>query len=152
MRERPTRIDSGAAREDLEHRTLAKLASDFARLVFLASTRDYNSGRYYHDGLAFHFNEAAAWNALATAHREVFFNLTRRPLEDFVSQFERYAHSASAQSSDLLRTWDTLEPYRILIPADCNPLTAEYFVSNVKMALAILQARQSPASQDEQSA
>jgi len=150
MRARPVRMNFEEAREDLENRTLAKLGGDFARLIYLASTRDYNSGHYYHDGLAFHFTEEAAGSALAAAHKEVFRNLARSPLQDFVRQFERYLHSASAQSTDLLRTWDRLEPYRVLIPAECNPLTTEYFISNVKIALAILQSRQKTASLGEQ--
>ena len=149
MRARPVRMNFEEARDDLENRTLAKLGGDFARLIYLASTRDYNSGRYYHDGLAFHFTEEAAGIALAAAHKEVFCNLARSPLQDFVKQLERYIHSNSGQSTDLLRTWDRLEPYRVLIPAECNPLTTEYFISNVKVALAILQTRQKAASQNE---
>jgi len=152
MRAQPLLVNFEGAREDLENRTLAKLGGDFARLIYLASTRDYNSGYYYHDGLAFHFTEEAAGSALARAHKEVFNNLARSPLEDFVRQLERYIDSDSAQSTDVLRTWDRLEPYRILVPAECNPLTTEYFISNVKIALAILQGRQQPAFQDEQSA
>ena len=152
MRARPVRMNFEEAREDLENRTLAKLGGDFARLIYLASTRDYNSGHYYHDGLAFHFTEEVAGSALAAAHKQVFSNLARSPLQDFVRQFERYIHSASAQSTDLLRTWDRLEPYRVLIPAECNPLTTDYFISNVKIALEILQTRQKPVSQHEQSA
>jgi len=150
MRARPVRMNFEEAREDLENRTLAKLGGDFARLIYLASTRDYNSGHYYHDGLAFHFTGEAAGSALAAAHKEVFRNLARSPLQDFVRQFERYLHSASAQSTDLLRTWNRLEPYRVLIPAECNSLTTEYFISNVKIALAILQSRQRTASLGEQ--
>src|SRR2546425_1217878 len=150
MRARPVRMNFEEAREDLVNRTLAKLGGDFARLIYLASTRDYNSGHYYHDGLAFHFTEEATGSALAAAHKQVFSNLARSPLQDFVRQFERYLHSAPAQSTDLLRTWGRLEPYRVLIPAECNPLTTDYFISNVKIALAILQSRQKTASLDEQ--
>src|SRR6266404_4882280 len=45
------RMDVEAAREDLNNRTLARIGLEFGRLIYLASTRDYNTGRYYHDGL-----------------------------------------------------------------------------------------------------
>jgi hypothetical protein len=152
MHVRPLRMSFDEAREDLENRTLAKLGGDFARLIYLASTRDYNSGRYCHDGLAFRFTEEAAESALAAAHKAVFSNLARSRFQDFVRQFELYLHSESAQATDLLKTWGRLEPYRVLTPSESNPLTTEYFVSNVKIALAILQSRWKVPSQAEQSA
>ncbi len=69
------RIDISAAADDVRNRTLSRLPVDFARLVYLASTRDYNSGRYFHDGLSFHFNEPVAAMALEVCHREVFDRL-----------------------------------------------------------------------------
>ena len=44
-----------AACQDLNLRTLVHIHGDFARLVYLASMRDYNTGEYYHDGLAWQF-------------------------------------------------------------------------------------------------
>jgi len=38
-------IDVGQAVTDLTNRTLARLPSDFSRLVYLASSRDYNNGQ-----------------------------------------------------------------------------------------------------------
>src|SRR5436190_1559634 len=54
------------ALRDLRNRTLAKLDGDLARLVYLASTRDYNTGRYAHDGLSFRFSESVAETAGAS--------------------------------------------------------------------------------------
>jgi hypothetical protein len=81
-------MDVEAAREDLNKRTLAKIRLDFARLIYLASTRDYNTGRYYHDGLAFQFSEAVAAQALSDAHEEVFTDLALSPLKDLVDQLQ----------------------------------------------------------------
>jgi hypothetical protein len=126
------------ALQDLQVRTLANLDGDFARLVYLASTRDYNSGRYEHDGLSFHFTQSVAEQALAAAHREVFVSLALSPLEDVVRQLERYIRSGCAQGPELVKTWNELEAYRILPPLDDDPLTIKLFMSNVKIALAIL--------------
>ena len=62
-------VDVEAAREDLCNRSLAKIGLKFARLIYLASTRDYNTGCYYHDGLAFQFSEALAAKVLSTFGR-----------------------------------------------------------------------------------
>ena len=59
------RMDSETAIDDLKNRTIAGIAGDIGRLIYLASTRDYNTGRYYHAGLASRFTEEVASNALA---------------------------------------------------------------------------------------
>ena len=135
-------MDVEAAREDLNERTLAKIRLDFARLIYLASTRDYNTGRYYHDGLAFQFSEAVAAQALSDAHEEVFMDLALRPLKDLVDQLQAYLRSVGAESDDVIRVWDSLEPYRVVIPTESDPLTTSFFLANVKIALAIVESRE----------
>jgi hypothetical protein len=131
-----------AARRDLENRTLAKIEGDFARLIYLASMRDYNTGEYYHEGLARQFSETLARKALASCHRDVFRRLVLCSLKELVEQVELYLRTNCAGISDMVRVWKTLEPYRIAVPLDCSPLTARYFRLNVKIALAILESRQ----------
>jgi hypothetical protein len=141
MPERVQRTDVVAASDDLRNRTLAKIGLEFGRLIYLASTRDYNTGRYYHDGLAFRFSEEAAGKALAEAHREVFMNLSLGPLEDLVDQLQLYLLSVGTELKEVIRTWEKLEPYRVAIPADSDPLTASLFLANVKIALAVVESR-----------
>ena len=81
------------ALQDLRNRTLAKLAGDLARLVYLASTRDYNTGRYAHDGLSFRFSESVAETVLAATYREAFASLALSLLRVLVSQLEHYIRS-----------------------------------------------------------
>ena len=64
-----------AAYDDLLQRSLSKISCDLARLIYLASTRDYNTGTYHHDGLASRFRADAASKALEIAHRQVFYTL-----------------------------------------------------------------------------
>ena len=141
-----------AARSDLENRTLAKIEGDFARFVYLASMRDYNTGEYYHEGLARRFSEALARRALASCHRDLFRRLVLCSLEELVLELELYARTNCEDASDMARVWRTLEPYSVAVPLDCSPLTARYFRSNVRIALTILQARQAQAHPHQQSA
>jgi len=142
MSGRVSRMDVEAAREDLNKWTLAKIRLGFARLIYLASTRDYNTGRYYHDGLAFQFSEAVAAQALSDAHQEVFMDLALSPLKDLVDQLQAYLRSVGAESDDVVRVWDRLEPYRVAIPTESDPLTTSFFLANVKIALAIVESRE----------
>jgi hypothetical protein len=130
-----------AARKDLEFRTLQGIHGDMARLVYVASTRDYNTGKYYHDGLAAHFSEEIVDAALAASHQEVFCRLVFSPLEKLVQQLETYLGSAHAQQSKILQVWQKLQPYRVTIPLGCDALSAELFFSNLRVALAILESR-----------
>jgi hypothetical protein len=145
-------IDVGQAVTDLTNRTLSRLPGDFSRLVYLASSRDYNNGLYYHDGLAFHFTERVASRALAECHREIFARLVYASLEELIAGLRNYISSTDERPEDFLKSWEHLGSYRVTIPSECDELEAQVFLSNLKMALAILQTRQKPAFQDGQSA
>jgi hypothetical protein len=134
--------DVEAARADLNNRTLARIGLEFARLIYLASTRDYNTGRYYHDGLACQFSEAVAAQALSEAHRDVFRGLALRTLEDLTDQLQAYLRSAGSESIEVIRAWEKLEPYRVAVPIESDSLTANFFLANVKIALAIVESRE----------
>jgi hypothetical protein len=134
-----------AAYDDLLQRSLSKISGDLARLVYLASTRDYNTGTYHHDGLAARYRADAASKALEIAHRQVFYQLSAYPLEKLVEELELYLNSSRERPADVLRTWQKLEPYRIAIPVEVNPAVARLFLSNVRLALAIWRFRQKQA-------
>lgn len=138
--DQPTPVAVEDALRDLQNRTLASLDGDFARLVYLASTRDYNSGRYAHDGLNFRFTEPVAERVLAKAHRQVFVSLALSPLKIVVTHLEQYIRSGCARPDELLASWGELEPFRILAPEYGDPITVQLFISNIRVALAIVRA------------
>ncbi len=145
-------IDVEPAITDLRNRTLSRLPGDFSRLVYLASSRDLNTGHYSHDGLAFHFSQNVASKAMALCHREIFDRLVYASLEELIEELGNYISSTHERPEEFLKSWKHLGSYRVTIPSECDELEAEVFLSNVKMALAILQRRQKPSSEDEQSA
>jgi hypothetical protein len=130
---------------------LAKLPGDFARLIYLASTRDYNSGEYHHAGLARQFSESAARQALAVCHKEVFRRLVLCSITELAEQLEIYVQSTKLPLTKFIRSWSHLHPHQVTVPLECSPLTALFFTSNVMAALAILVSRQTPAQSSLQS-
>ena len=132
-------MDVHRAVQDLQNRTLASFPRALDRLIYLASLRDYNTGVYYHDGLAARFTEDVACLALADCHRAVFRELASCSLKDLVSQVEAYQKSTHTDLAEFIAAWRKLEPYRIAIPVESDPLSAELLFSNLKIALAILE-------------
>ena len=126
-----------AVARDLEQRTLAALPCALSRLVYLASTRDYNTGQYRHDGLAQTFTIQRAQEALARCHDAVFRSLTLKSLAEVVQDLQTYLHSTQEDQGKMLEAWDRLEAYRVLVPAMCGVIERELFVSNVKIALEV---------------
>jgi hypothetical protein len=137
----PKRMDVQEAAQDLRWRTLAKIERPLDRLIYLASTRDYNTGLYYHDGLAARFTQEIACQALADCHREVFRQLVGASLKDLVAQVEGYMGTTHTSASEFIAVWKGLEPYRVVVPVDTDLLSTEFLFSNIKVALAILEHR-----------
>jgi hypothetical protein len=125
---------------DLERRTLAALPCALSKLVYLASTRDYNTGQYRHDGLAQAFTAEEAQEALARCHDAVFRGLTLESLAEVVQDLQDYLHSTQEDEGKILAAWDRLEAYRVLVPATCGAIERELFVSNVRIALEVVRS------------
>lgn len=141
MRSQLTRMDVDAAKEDLRIRTLGPIGYDFGRLLYLASIRDYSTGEYHHHGLERSFSELSARQALAACHREIFYNLAACPLKSLVPQVEQFMGSGNRDLRKALDSWETLEVYRLTVPCGCNPLSIALFLSNVRIAMAVLRYR-----------
>jgi hypothetical protein len=142
----PLRISTvEEAHADLRRRTLAKIPGNFARLIYLASTRDYNSARYFHSGLADRFSPEVAAKALEQAHREVFRELVSSNLENLAHELDLYMRSTRENPKDFFRAWQAVEPFRVVVPVGTNPTSQALFISNVRFALEVLRANlQSP--------
>ena len=130
------------AYDDLLCRTLAKVPCDLARLIYLASTRDYNTGTYHHDGLSARYRPEEACLALQTAHQDVFYRLVALPLEGLVEELEIYVVKSREAPAGFIHTWRELEPYRVAIPMEMDSTMVQLFLSNIKLALEVLSFRQ----------
>jgi hypothetical protein len=136
------RIDAEAAKEVLEFHRLDRIEDDFGRLVYLASTRDHDTGAYHDVVLASLFSENAAASALSICHHEIFCRLALSSLESLVSQLKRYLQSPSLDLHKPLLISETLNQSSPLIPSNCDLVTRELFLSNVRVSLAILKHSQ----------
>jgi len=132
-------VDAAAfAVRDLESRTLAHLQGDMTKLVYLSSTRDYNTGEYRHEGLALRFGSPAASLALEQCHEATFQELLQVSLAQLVEDLALYIESTGAQKEKVLESWRQLQAYRVLIPRTCDALSADFFVTNIRIALEVL--------------
>src|SRR5260370_42501994 len=95
-------IDIEPAVTDLRNRTLSRLPGDFSRLVYLASSRDFNTGKYFHDGLAFHFSQSVTSNAMELCHRELFDRLVYASLEELIEELCNYSSSTDERPKEFL--------------------------------------------------
>ena len=123
---------------DFEARTLAEMAGHFNKLVYLASLRDYNTGRYHHYGLETRYSAAAVDQGLHRCHIQIFEELMTLPLEeqtrDLVAMFE----SVREDRKRLIETWRKLRSYQVLPPADCHHRARQLFDKNIEVMLRIL--------------
>ena len=149
----PVKILTGdTAYDDLMRRTLSGVSCDLARLIYLASTRDYNSGAYHHEGLATRFGPEPARYALQGAHRDVFSRLVNLSLEEMVGELETYVRMSCESPTEVVHAWKELEPYRVAIPMAMDATMVQLFLSNIRLALEILQFRQGQSPENQPAA
>jgi hypothetical protein len=130
-----------AALRDLERHTLASIPGNLDKLVYLASTRDYDTGQYHHDGLAQTYTVEAAQTALRLCHESVFRALADGSLESLVREIRAYLITRQENASQVLEAWRGLEPYRMLVPAGCDPRLRDLFLTNFSAALAVVRSK-----------
>jgi hypothetical protein len=129
------------AKRDFEIRTLAKIRGDFARLIYLASLRDYNTGEYHHEGLSQRYSGDFARRAIGLCHVEVFKRLVLLPMRELVDEIDIYVGSNSSSDGQFFNTWRKLQPYRLAVPLECSRVTAAFFALNVRTGLEIVDSR-----------
>jgi len=123
---------------DIEERTLVGLQGHFNQLVYLASLRDYNTGRYHHYGLETRYAAEAVDEGLRRCHVRIFEELVSLPLKEQTEDFLKFFESLKEDKVRLVGVWRRLRAYQILPPENCHPLARELFDKNIGIVLRIL--------------
>ncbi|HXW14440.1 MAG TPA: hypothetical protein VEN79_08005 [Terriglobia bacterium] len=123
---------------DFEERTLAGLKGQFNQLVYLASLRDYNTGRYHHYGLESRYTMEAVDHGLRQCHVRVFEELVALPLKEQTEDLLNFFESLKEDKTRLVMVWKRLKSYQVLPPEGCHPLARELFDRNIEIMLRIL--------------
>lgn len=123
---------------DLEARTLNEMPGHFRQLVYLASLRDYNTGRYHHYGLETRYTPEAVDRAVHRCHVRVFEDLAALPLEDQTRDLIEFFESLREDRRQLISAWQRLGSYQMLPPEHCHPLARQLFDKNIEVMLTVL--------------
>ena len=123
---------------DFEQRTLAGLEGYFSRLVYLASLRDYNTGRYHHYGLETRYAPEVIDEGLRQCHVRIFEELVGLPLKEQTEDLLDFFESLKENRARLVAVWNGLRSYQILHPEGCHPLARELFDRNIEIMLRLL--------------
>jgi hypothetical protein len=125
---------------DFQRHTLETMEGMFSRLIYLASLRDYNTGRYHHYGLESRYSNEAVDEGLRQCHAQAFEALIARPLQEQTQDLLRFFESLKADRSRLVEVWQRLRAYQMLPPEGCHPLARELFNKNIETILEVLRA------------
>ncbi|HTA69081.1 MAG TPA: hypothetical protein VK776_12415 [Bryobacteraceae bacterium] len=130
-------LDRSAA-SDLWRNTLSQIPSLFGRLVYLASLRNANSGRYEHHGLTLVFGEEDANRALKKSHTHVFREWLRFNLEQQKADLDLYLAGLCEDKRTILTNWLELAYYRNLMPVSLRGVEKRLYTADLKALLELM--------------
>src|SRR3954468_1590943 len=131
-----------SAAEDFSGKTLAAVAGMLGKLQYVAGLRQ-ESGVYSHWGMSRSYGEAAANQAIAGAHADIFVEILRTPLHELAGELERLACEHETNSRELVK--DLLAEGELLVPQSLKGGSRRHFNSVLRSlsALAAAPERQS---------
>jgi hypothetical protein len=132
---------SRAVVEDFSSQTLAAISTDFARLHYVSSLKDANSGRYEHDGLTSLYSENAVQAALSHCHEELFSRILETPLRDQERDLHACLGSAGDKYWDLVERWRENRDFQSMCPEGLPDYLQDLFCSNMAALLAIFSSK-----------
>jgi len=128
---------------DFAATTLAAIPSVFGRLVYIASLRDFSSGKYEHAGLAALYSAEAVQESLECCHYEIFHRILETPLSLQAQDLAECLQGMAGSYQSTISHWRQMETYRVLPPGNTPDYLRELFFSNLRALLEILQAEHS---------
>ena len=133
------RQGSGAdSAEELWRHTISQIPSSFGRLVYLASLRDQNTGRYEHHGLSQMFGDEEADRTLRQSHEQTFADWLRFDLKQQKEDLDLYLSAFRVEKRTVLATWIRLSPYRNLTPTTVREPERRLYLTDIEAILELL--------------
>lgn len=127
------------ALDDLWRRTLSQISTVYGRLVYLASLRNSNSGRYEHYGLALSTSSAEANRVLRRSHEMAFQEWVSFRLEEKKADLDLYISGLEqTDKTELVEAWLRLTPYKNLVPASIQGAERLVHISDFEALLGLL--------------
>ena len=123
---------------DLCRHTLSQIPSIFGRLVYLASLRNSNSGRYEHHGLAMIYGEEESDRALRESHMKSFQEWINWGLEYQKADLDLYLSNFPTDKKALIDTWIRLAPYRNMLPVNARAPEKQLYLADLETLLWLL--------------
>ena len=135
--------------DDLWQRTLSHIPSSYGKLVYLASLRNPDTGRYEHYGLSLNPNNADTNRALRRSHESIFQEWVASPLGEQKADLDLYISTIEPiAKADLVDAWLRLTPYKNLVPASIQGPERQKHVSDFVAILGLLKNVYGVASPD----
>jgi hypothetical protein len=149
-----TRVAAQHRRQEVFHDfwvgELAQIETSYGRLVYLASLRDPDTGRYEHYALADGSSDVLIASAsLKRIHETIFTEWVSYPLERKKMDIERYiAGIDQVDRAELIDAWLRLTPYKNLVPGSIQGPERQKHVSDFEAILGLLKNVYGVASPD----
>jgi hypothetical protein len=124
--------------EDLWNKTLSQIPSLFGRIVYLASLRNANSGKYEHHGLAAIYGEEESDRVLRESHESAFRQWLNHGVERQKVDLEEYLTSLGGDRKVLVENWIRLSPYKAVVPTMSRPFERELYTADLESLLWLL--------------
>lgn len=129
--------DEGSPTELWRH-TIAQIPSSFGRLVYLASLRDQNTGRYEHHGLSQMCGEDESDRTLRQSHEQTFAGWLGYDLKQQKEDLDLYLSAFQVEKRTILATWIRLAPYRNLTPTTVQEPERRLYLADIEAILELL--------------
>src|SRR3954451_17865747 len=134
--------------DEIWGRELAEIETAYGRLVYLASLRDSNSGRYEHYATE-PDSRKRVHSQLLRLHEAIFREWVDYTLERKKADIELYICGLdSVNPSELVDAWLRLTPYKNLVPAAIRGPEREQHISDFEAILGLLRNFYGVASPD----